>query len=104
MPGGVQSWPRGEERVGMQTRRCDSLADVSAAPRCMSVGISFYFAISFKPFTTNKITLGYPKKGDPERTLIFEHAGIEIGYGNPEWGAPIDRMVFIIKHGKRIEL
>lgn len=59
--------------------------------------------LKFKPFTTNTMTLGYPKKGDPERTLMFEHAGIKIGFGNPEWGAPTDRMVFIIKHGKQIE-
>lgn len=33
----------------------------------------------------------------------FEFAGLDIGYGNPEWGAPVGRTVFIIQLGKRIE-
>ncbi len=52
----------------------------------------------FKPFKTNTMTLGYPKKGDPERTLVLKHAGIEIRKGNPEWGAEPDRLYFVIKH------
>ena len=56
--------------------------------------------IAFKPFDTNTMTLGYPKKGDKERTLVFEHAGIEIRTGNPEWGAEPDKLYFVIKHGK----
>ena len=66
--------------------------------------INFYKEnYDFKPFTTNTMTLGYPSKTDRSRFKIFEHNGIEIGYGKPEWGAPTDRMVFIIKHGKQIE-
>ena len=53
----------------------------------------------FKPFTQNTITLGYPKKGDEERTLILEHKGIEIREGNPEWGAEKGKLYFVIKHG-----
>lgn len=55
-----------------------------------------------KKFNQNTITLGYPSKTDRSRFKIYEHAGIEIGFGKPEWGAPTDRMVFIIKHGKEI--
>lgn len=58
--------------------------------------------IGFKPFTTNTMTLGYPKKFDTERIIIFEHAGIEIRTGNPEWGAEPNKLYFVIKHGKRI--
>ena len=56
--------------------------------------------VTFKPFTQNTMTLGYPKKGDTERTLILEHKGIEIRTGNPEWGAEPGKMYFVIKHGK----
>lgn len=48
------------------------------------------------------MTLGYPKSTDTERIIKFEHAGIEIRTGNPEWGAEPGKLYFVIKHGKRI--
>jgi hypothetical protein len=56
----------------------------------------------FKPFTTTTLTLGYPSATDTDRIIQFEHAGIEIRTGNPEWGAEPDKLYFVIKHGKRI--
>lgn len=57
---------------------------------------------SFKEFTQNTMTLGYPKSGDTERILKLEHAGIEIRTGNPEWGAEPGKLYFVIKHGEII--
>jgi hypothetical protein len=57
----------------------------------------------FKKFTTNTMTLGYPKSTDTDRILKFEHAGIEIRTGNPEWGAEPNKLYFVIKHGKLIK-
>jgi hypothetical protein len=59
--------------------------------------------IAFKPFTHNIMTLGYPSKDQAERILTFEHAGIEIRTGNPEWGAEPNKLYFVIKHGKQIK-
>lgn len=59
-------------------------------------------SVSFKPFLYNTMTLGYPKSNDTERIIKFEHAGIEIREGNPEWGAEPGKLYFVIKHGKRI--
>jgi len=53
-------------------------------------------------FSTNTMTLGYPKSGDTERILKLEHAGIEIREGNPDWGAEPGKLYFVIKHGKQI--
>jgi len=52
-----------------------------------------------KPFTTNTMTLGYPKSTDDDRILKLEHKGIEIRTGNPEWGAEPGRLYFVIMHG-----
>lgn len=60
---------------------------------------SRHISYSFVDFTTNTMTLGYPKKGDTERTLVLEHKGIEIKTGNPDWGAEPDKLYFVIKHG-----
>jgi hypothetical protein len=57
----------------------------------------------FKVFDTNIMTLGYPKSTDTDRILKFEHAGIEIRTGNPEWGAEPGELYFVIKHGKRLQ-
>jgi hypothetical protein len=56
--------------------------------------------ITVKPFKNNIMTLGYPKKTDTEKILTLEHKGIEIGEGNPEWGAESGKLYFVIKHGK----
>jgi len=56
----------------------------------------------FNDFETNTMTLGYPKTGDTERIIQFEHAGIEIRTGNPDWGAEPGKLYFVIKHGKQI--
>lgn len=47
---------------------------------------------SFKPFTHALFRLGYTK-----RTMLREIESISVGYGKPEWGAPTDRRVYIIK-------
>ena len=55
-----------------------------------------------KPFDHNIMTLGYPSHDQTDRIIKFKHAGIEIGYGNPEWGANPNKLYFIVKHGERI--
>ena len=56
----------------------------------------------FKHFDYNVMTLGYPSKDDRSRFKTFEHAGIEIRTGNPQWGAEPNKLYFVIKHGKKI--
>ena len=63
--------------------------------------ISDWFLHYLKSFEYNIMTLGYPKSTDAERILRFEHAGIEIREGNPEWGAEPGKLYFVIKHGKK---
>ena len=41
-------------------------------------------------------------RGYTNTTMTFELKDIDIGIGNPEWGAPTDRPVFIIKLGERL--
>jgi len=48
-------------------------------------------------YTHVEFTLGYPKKGDTSRRMVKEIDSIKIGKGNPKWGAPEDKEVFIIK-------
>ena len=61
-----------------------------------------YVRLYQKRFTTNKMTLGYPKSTDYERIIKLEHKGIEIRTGNPKWGAEPNKLYFVIKHGKKI--
>ena len=48
-----------------------------------------------KPCTHVRFRYGYTK-----RTFTHKIDSITIGYGKPEWGAPKDKEVFIIKHHK----
>lgn len=59
--------------------------------------------IKWKRFDQTKVTLGYPRHGFTDRILTFEHLGIEIGEGKPEWGAIPGELYFVIKHGKEIK-
>lgn len=61
------------------------------------------YGLRFKPFTTNRMTLGYPSNSDTERIIEFEHKGIEIRTGNPEWGAEEGKLYFCIMHGKQLK-
>lgn len=54
----------------------------------------------FRKFTHIRFTNGY-SKNSPSFTIQCN--GIRIGRGNPEWGAPTDRDVFILSLGKIIE-
>ena len=54
-----------------------------------------YSTINEKCFTHVRFRYGYTK-----RTMLREIESITIGYGKPEWGAPTDRQVFIIKFKK----
>lgn len=51
---------------------------------------------SFKPYTHVLFRRGYTK-----RTMLREIESISVGYGKPEWGAPTDRRVYIIKLKKQ---
>ncbi len=39
-----------------------------------------------------------------KQTMLLEFKGLTKGFGNPEWGAPEDKEVFIIKLGKRLDI
>lgn len=52
--------------------------------------------VEFKTFTHIKSTNGY---GNHRPSLTIECKGIRIGRGNPEWGAPTDKDVFILSLG-----
>ena len=54
----------------------------------------------FKEFDSNIMTLGYPKKGDEDKTLILEHKGFRIGLGNQNWGAKPLTNYFVLIHGE----
>ena len=55
-----------------------------------------------KSFDCNVMTLGYPKSSDTDKILRYEHKGIEIRTGNPEWGAEPNKLYFVILHGKQL--
>ena len=50
----------------------------------------------------NIMTLGYPSNTEVAKIKKFQHKGIEIRTGKPEWGAEPDKLYFVIKHGERI--
>lgn len=54
-----------------------------------------YSTINEKCFTHVRFRYGYTK-----RTMLREIESITIGYGKPEWGAPTDKQVFVIKFKK----
>ena len=45
-----------------------------------------------------KLVLGYPKKGDTTKEIIFKKALLYIGQGKKEWGAPPCLSCLIIRN------
>lgn len=52
---------------------------------------------SYKVYDLVCFSCGYTQK-----RMTFKAGRITIGYGKPEWGAPKDKRVFIIRLGERI--
>jgi hypothetical protein len=60
--------------------------------------------ITFKEFTENVMTWGYPNAEDTTRIKRFKHNGIKVSLGKIEWGAEdSETLYFVIKHGERSE-
>lgn len=87
----------GHKNKHLRKEACDNLSRPTSASK-WNFDNGFYF--KFKEFNNNIMTLGYPKSTDTDRILKLEHKGIEIGTGNPEWGAVEGKLYFVIKHGK----
>lgn len=47
-------------------------------------------------YTELVFTLGYPKKDDMSRRLVFKNPRIQIRTGKPEWGAEPGKIYFVI--------
>lgn len=62
---------------------------------------SFFHGKTFGGYTHAELTHGYPRKDDTARRYRVPIREIVIGRGNPEWGAPDDRDVFIIRLGNK---
>lgn len=52
----------------------------------------------FKLFEAVRFSYGYTN-----RTMTYKIESLRIGKGKPEWGAPTDHEVFIIKLGERMK-
>lgn len=93
-------------KVGIKTEDYREINDYWIKRLCHEFGSGFdsekretIYMAKFKDFSTNIMTLGYPKSYSTDRILRIEHKGIEIRTGNPEWGAEPNKMYFVIKHG-----
>lgn len=62
----------------------------------------FSFRSGFKKPNVKGYTHVRFRKGYTKTSMLWELKGIEIGRGKPEWGAPEDRDVFVLKLGERI--
>ena len=59
--------------------------------------------VFIKPYSRVEFSLGYPKRDDWSRRMLFDIKSISIGRGNTFWGAPLDEDVFKIELGNRIK-
>lgn len=64
-------------------------------PNCYNLQHQLAWEYGTRGYTHVRFRYGYTK-----RTFTHKIDSITIGRGKPEWGAPIDRDVFIIKHHK----
>ena len=88
----LMEWHYRDHWKGVVTKK---IREFYAAKISYSYG-DFKDKVRCKEYDAVCFSYGYTK-----RRMTFECAGIRIGSGRPEWGAPEDE-VFIIKLGKRI--
>lgn len=63
------------------------------------VGIKTIEKLNKKGYTHVRFRLGYTKT-----TMLFKIKEMVIGFGNPDWGAPKNKFVFIIRLDERVIL
>lgn len=54
-----------------------------------------------KHYDKIEFTLGYPRKDDKEKRMIFDCPKIRFGDGKPEWGAEPGKLYFVITWKRR---
>lgn len=67
----------------------------------IALEIDCHKSITFREYDINIMTLGYPKKDDFDKYLIFNNDGILVNTGVEEWGAEKDKIYFVVRHGKQ---
>lgn len=73
-------------RFGSATKQVDCKAQTEKI-------LYFYPTIIYDKIV---FTLGYPKKDDASRHLVFKNPRFRIGEGRPEWGAEPGKKYFVI--------
>lgn len=72
-------------------------ADADRLFSCADCDSMLFCRDCFRPYNYTHVRFRY---GYTKRTITREIESISIGYGKPEWGAPIDKQVFIIRFKK----
>ena len=88
----IESGVKTEEYREVKPHWCKRLLGFDFVPFSYRYG---YQSVNVKGFTHVRFRYGYTK-----RTMLREIKNITFGYGNPDWGAPKDKQVFIIKFKK----
>ena len=57
--------------------------------------------IPMKPYTHVHFTLGYPKKDEKDKHMVFKIKGIHIRNGIEKWGAIPNKDYFVIELGEK---
>lgn len=82
----------------MNFNQSNTMFGWSPTPHCKDGSLCFgYNGVYVKNYDAIRFHRGQGGK----QTMLIECKGISVGYGNPEWGAPADKEVFIIKLGNR---
>jgi hypothetical protein len=97
----IESGVKTEEYREIKPYWCKRLAKCNSALCWIRKGGNCQFVhllgnLNRPGYTHVRFRYGYTK-----RTMLREIESISIGYGKPEWGAPTDRRVFIIKFKKQ---
>ena len=85
-------YQRKNKFLGVAGKLTKEDAEYACEPDLRYILIHGFEDNELKPFTHVRFRYGYTK-----RTMLFEIVSITVGKGKPEWGAPTDKEVFIIK-------
>ena len=98
----IKSGEKKEEYREMTSYWIKRITDIKSCMDELNTLVMTGKPVPMKPYTHVHFTLGYPKKDDYDKHMIFELKSIRVRHGNEKWGAEPNKNYFVIELGERV--
>lgn len=97
----IKSGEKKEEYREMTSYWIKRITDIESHLNELNTLIMTGKPVPMKPYTHVHFTLGYPRKDEKDKHMVFKIKGINIKNGKEKWGAIPNKDYFVIELGEK---